>query len=317
MSKDAFRAYCEKHPELPLSLQYDWISGIAPDTNWGVCFAGDPSDPKGYLVYFIKRKYGFRKITIPPLTPYLGPWIIYPPEQKRSQRYGYEKKVMDELIEGLPPHDDLTLHFHPEVTNWLPFYWKGFRETLRYTYQLPEGKDPGTLFDGLRGNIRRAIRKAEKQLEIVPSDGIDALHDIKLRDYRDKGIPMSYDRSYFHRIDSILAPKGQRELLYAVDEKGNTHGGIYLTMDRNICYYLIGAVEPSLKNDGAMPLLMWKAIEKAASRGLRFDFEGSMIEPIERFFRSFGAEQVPYHHVSKTPSVLLRGKQALSILRGN
>jgi len=30
-----------------------------------------------------------------------------------------------------------------------------------------------------------------------------------------------------------------------------------------------------------------------------FDFEGSMIEPVERFFRSFGAQRVPYFGITK------------------
>jgi hypothetical protein len=30
---------------------------------------------------------------------------------------------------------------------------------------------------------------------------------------------------------------------------------------------------------------------------LKFDFEGSMIEPIERVFRGFGAIQIPYLQV--------------------
>ena len=37
-----------------------------------------------------------------------------------------------------------------------------------------------------------------------------------------------------------------------------------------------------------------------------FDFEGSMIEPVERSFRQFGAKQTPYFSVSKTPSRLLK-----------
>jgi phosphatidate phosphatase APP1 len=43
-----------------------------------------------------------------------------------------------------------------------------------------------------------------------------------------------------------------------------------------------------------------------------FDFEGSMIEPIERFFRGFGAVQTPYFHVSRSSSKLFK---ALKMLR--
>lgn len=316
MSKAAFREYCEQDPNVPIFLRYDWISGIVPEKNWGVAFSGDAKNPKGFLVYFIKKKYGFKKITLPPLTPYLGPWIIYPEGQKRSQRYGYEKKIMDELIDRLPPFDDLVLQFHPDLDNWLPFYWKGFQESTRYTYVIKDCSDPQSLFDDLRGNIRRAIRKAQKKLEVRSSESIDALHDLKIKDYQRKGMPLSYDREYFRTIDSILAPKEARKILYAVDDEGNVHGGIYLVMDARTCYYLVGAIDPDAKSDGSMSLLMWEGIQEASRRGLAFDFEGSMIEPIERFFRSFGSEQVPYHRIARTPSLLLRGLESIKALKG-
>ena len=41
----------------------------------------------------------------------------------------------------------------------------------------------------------------------------------------------------------------------------------------------------------------------------RFDFEGSMLQPVERFFRAFGARQVQYPHVSRGCS--LRGRLAV------
>lgn len=312
MDKEAYKAYCQKDSELPLFLHYDWVTAVAPPENWGVVFSGEPQDPKGFLVYFIKKKFGFRKITLPPLTPFMGPWVIYPEGQKRSQRYGHDKKVMDELIEQLPSHDDLILQFHPSVTNWLPFFWKGFREETKYTYRLQDTSDTQMLFDGMRGNIRRAVRKAAKKLEVSSSDSVEEIHDLKLKDYAAKGISLNYDRAYFRAIDRALAPKGARRILYATDGEGNVHGGIYLVMDGRTCYYLVGAIDPESKSDGAMSLLMWEGIQEASRQGLAFDFEGSMIEPIERYFRSFGAEQVPYHSIASTPSYLLRSAKALN-----
>jgi hypothetical protein len=61
---------------------------------------------------------------------------------------------------------------------------------------------------------------------------------------------------------------------------------------------------------------MWEAIRYSARVTQRFDFAGSMLEPIERFFRGFGAMQMPYHSLSKTPSRLLRMQQSLlSVIR--
>ncbi len=316
MGKTRFRELCEQDPTIPIFLRHEWISTVAANENWGVVFSGDPKSPKGFLVYFLKRKFGVKKITLPPLTPYLGPWIYYPHGQKTARKHGYEKQVMEELIDQLPSFDEAVLQFHPSIRNSLPFYWKGYQETMRYTYRIDTQEGLEHIFNGMRGNIRRAIRKAEKKMEVQGSTSIDELHDLKLADYEEKGEKLNYDRAYFRRIDELLAPNGQRDLLYAIDENGRVHGGIYLIYGPYACYYLIGAVDPSLKDQGAMSLLMWKGIEKAQQKGLIFDFEGSMIEPIERFFRSFGAEQVPYHQVSKTSSLISKSRKALKILRG-
>nr|HPR68216.1 methicillin resistance protein [Kiritimatiellia bacterium] len=47
-------------------------------------------------------------------------------------------------------------------------------------------------------------------------------------------------------------------------------------------------------------LAVWEAIRHAKEAGLEtFDFEGSVIPPIERFFRGFGGRLTPYYTVNK------------------
>lgn len=315
-NKELHRSFCEKHPEVPIFLQYDWLNTLVPQEDWGVVIAGKEDQLKGFLVYYMKRKFGFRKITLPPLTPFLGPWIIYPEGQKLTQRIGHEKKVMDELIEQLPPYDELVLHFHPSISNWLPFYWKGFDEQTRYTYVLKDLNDLDSIFEGLKGNTRSKVRKAEKHFEVVASQDISPLHQLKIKEYAHKGLQLTYSEGYFQKMDELLASKGNRKILYAQDQEGTIHAGIYLVEDLEFCYDLISSTDPETKGKDAMTLLVWKGIEHASSQGLPFNFEGSMIEPIETFFRSFGAHQLPYHKIMKTPSFFLRGRDAIKTVLG-
>ncbi len=309
MGKEAFKKYCETRPDLPLFLQYDWISGIAREDQWDVALSHAGSEITGFLVYFIKRKYGFSRITLPPLTPFLGPWIEHPPDQKTTTRLGHEKKVMEDLIEGLPPYDDLTLNFHPGFTHWLPFYWHGFGQSTQYTYFLGP-QDPEGVFSGLKDNIKRQIRKARKTIHCEESDDIGLLHRLKQKDYAYKGRKLPYSFEHFQRIDTLCRHKECRKLLFAVDDQGFYHAGVYLVWDSGTTYYLVGASDPEYRNSGAMSLLMWEAVRASMEAGRSFNFEGSMIESIERFFRSFGATPTPYHQVRRTPSFLLRGMQA-------
>lgn len=313
MGKEAYKAYCQEHPEIPLFLRYEWIGSVADDADWGVSISGPEDELKGFFVYFIKRKYGFRRLLLPPLTPFLGPWIVYPEGQKQANRIGHEKKVMEELIKGLPPYDELIMNFHPGLKNWLPFYWKGFEQCTRYTYRIPHPIDPEGQFSQLKNNIRWDIQKAEKGLKVETSEDLDALYRIKRKDREKKGTPLDYSLDYLRSLDRSLRSNGQCQLLFATDASGKKFAGGYFVMDQNCSYYLVGGTDPDHRQSGGMSLLLWEAIKQAASRSLSFDFEGSMVPGVERFFRGFGGELLAYYQVEHTPSLLLRIRKGMRI----
>ena len=303
--KEIYRDWCERHPEVPLFLQYDWMTCVAKEQQWDVALVGSKNDVQAFMPYFKKRKLKFEIITVPPLTPYMGPWIHYPEGQKEATRLSYEKKLMEELIDQLPKTDKFIQYFHPAVTNWLPFYWRDYQQSTRYTYVIDDLSDSKTLYQNLQGNIRREISKAEKSLSISECDTVSVLHDLKQKDYQVKGQEINYSSAYFNRVYAKLKEKDACKAWIA-SEDGKPVASLLLAWDADSAYYLAGAVDPNNKNTGAMSLLMWTAIQFSAGVTNQFNFEGSMVEPIERFFRSFGAKQTPYFEIRKTNSRLLK-----------
>ncbi len=279
------------------------------DQEWGVCIDGTAKDPKGFFVYHIKKKYGLKRILMPPLTPYGGPWIFYPKGQKKASSLAHEKKVCEALIEQLPAYDELIMDFHPRFNNWLPFHWKAFFQNTLYTYRIRSAKKLEVIRSELKGSTRRALQKGEEDLEVQDSEDLEELFQLAQKDFRQKGVTLYYDKEQLQRVDRILSSKRKRRILYAKDREGRTHAGIYLVFDGTACYYLLGAGDRRFMHNGAMALLLWEGIRKANDHGLLFDLEGSMIPNVEHFFRSFGAEQTPYHHVEKSPSLLLRARK--------
>ncbi|MBE7441610.1 MAG: hypothetical protein HS119_04060 [Flavobacteriales bacterium] len=55
-----------------------------------------------------------------------------------------------------------------------------------------------------------------------------------------------------------------------------------------------------------MSLLLWEAIKRSKNKTKSFNFEGSMIESIERYFRAFGGKQTPYFEITKRTSKVLK-----------
>ena len=92
-------------------------------------------------------------------------------------------------------------------------------------------------------------------------------------------------------------------MLFAQDASGHVHAVLYVVWDRNAAFHLLSGADPELRTSGAGSLLMWEAITRARAVTDVFDFEGSMLKPVERFFRAFGSRQTPYLRVSRaTPA---------------
>jgi lipid II:glycine glycyltransferase (peptidoglycan interpeptide bridge formation enzyme) len=305
-NKDKFEKWCSVHPGIPLFLQFDWMQIVAKPEQWDVAIVESGNEIQAFMPYFKKRRLNFEVITVPPLTPYMGPWIHYPKGQKEATKLSFEKKMMDQLIAQLPKTDKFIQYFHPGITNWLPFCWSGFEQTTRYTYVIDDLSDSEVLFENLQGNIRREINKANKNLTISECVNTSILHKLKEKDYEAKRQEINYSVAYFNRVYDKLKQKNACKAWVAKDSSGREIASLLLVWDAESAYYLAGAVDPANKNTGAMSLLMWTAIQFSSGVTNAFNFEGSMVEPIERFFRSFGAKQTPYFEIRKTNSRLLK-----------
>ena len=99
------------------------------------------------------------------------------------------------------------------------------------------------------------------------------------------------------------------------DDKGNTHAAVYLVWNDDCIWYLMGGGDPNLRSSGATSLIIWHSIKFAALEQKAFDFEGSMLEPVERYFRGFGALQVPYFTVSRSNSLKFNILKSISTFK--
>lgn len=278
-------------------FQQDWWLDATAPGKWSAVEIRRGEHVAARMPYVKRIEKGMVHIGQPQLTQTLGPWIR-PSDAKQAKALADEKEFMNELIDGLPRFDVFSQRFHSSVTNWLPFHWRGFEQTTRYTYVLDDITDKDVLWSGLMENIRREIKKAQKQVVVSCAPDADKLLRLVGLTYGRQGRSSRITPSLFARIDAACSAKACHRFFFAEDEEGRTHAALYLVWDERSAYYLIGGGDPNLRTSGATSLLMWEAIQFASSVTKRFDFEGSMVEPIERFFRSFGARQSPYFHVT-------------------
>ena len=305
--KDLYRKLCAEEPTIPLFSRDWWLDAVCGD-DWDVCLVEKGGKVLASMPYYYqKNRLGMKIICQPKETQTLGPWLSLS-NAKSANRLGQEKKLMTELIHQLPKFSHFHQQWHHARTNWLPFFWHGFYQTTQYTYRIPDLSDLAKIWAGFRENIRTDIRKAKTQysLNVQRYNSIDDFLVLNAKTFERQKISPPYSRSFIKRLDNACANRGARAIFICADSEGRHHAGAYIVWDDECAYYLMGGGDPGLRSSGATSLCLWEAIQFAASKSKSFDFEGSMIEPVERFFRAFGADQTPYFSIQKTPSKILR-----------
>ncbi|MGR2882810.1 GNAT family N-acetyltransferase [Vibrio vulnificus] len=299
MKKEKYRQLCRKEESISLFCKDWWLDSVCGDA-WDVCIVEEKGQIVAALPYVLKSKLGLKFIQQPTLTQHSGPWF-----KKNAKNYSKtisnENKYIKELIEQLPSYDYLSINMHYENQNWLPFYWSNFKQTTKYTYLLPDLSDLDEVFSGFSSSYRGKIRKAEKLVNVKLSMAIEDFYSINEKTFRRQGINAPYSLEFVKRHDALLDKQNSRQIFYAHDKEGNIHSALYLTWDSKSAYVHMVGEDPEFRSSGAGILLIWEAIKytKEILKLARFDFEGSMIEAVEKVRRDCGGIQTPYFNIYK------------------
>jgi hypothetical protein len=269
------------------------------------------------MPFYKTRRFGFSVIQQPPMTAYGGPWLNYPPNLTPQKRLDFEKKVFGDLIRQLPRTAFFQQNFHPDVQNWLPFHWAGFRQTTRYTYIFNGLSDLEKIKTGFKNTLRTDLKKAEQAAEIRRDDEApELLFQLHEMSFSRKSRRPPYPFEIFRRLHSALAERSQTAIFIARDGRSNApHAGLCLVFDERRASVLLTGADPAFKTHCAAWGLFWEAMKFCSKRGLSLDFEGSMERDIERGFRAFGATLTPYHQIWRAGSRPL--EVAIKVIRGH
>ena len=246
-----------------------------------------------------RKILGFKAIRNPQYTQTLGPWIKSD-ASKYTKYLSTKKKIIEELIAQLPykPYNFfVTLDSSNEYI--LPFRWRGFQYTPSFSYRFSDLTDLDEIYKNIDSKQKTVIKKASQLLSVHDDCPLEVLFRMMQltneRQKRKKGL----NEKLILRIDNACKEHGACKLLVAKDAKGNNHAAVYLVYDEKVCYYLFGGADPQFRNSGAQSLLIWEAIKFASTVSSVFDFEGSNVEAIERFFRSFGSQFVVNYTIKR------------------
>jgi hypothetical protein len=301
IKKELYRNLCNKEISIPIFSRDWWMDAVCGEENWDVILVEKGGQVVAALPYYFRKKNKGIIIDQPPLTQKNGIWIRYPENQKLATKYSFERQIIRQVIDQLEELELISYNqnFDYSFQNWLPFYWNRFDQYSRYTYVLENLEDFEGKYSNLSHEAKKNIKKAEKLVTIKNDLCIEEFYKLNEMTYKRQSMCMPYSLDLLIKIDKACIEHNCRRIFFAEDEKGRKHAALYIVWDENSAYYIMSGADPELRNSEATSLLMWEAIKFSSMVTKKVDFEGSMIESVERFFSRFGAEQKQYFNISK------------------
>lgn len=289
----------------PIFLEDWWIKALLGEALREILW--EKGGVQAYWPMESRSKFGLKILNTPDLAPYLGPWFDFPKDVGMAKRETYLKEGVEALMQQLPDHDVLLARIHPDFEYFLPFVWQGCQLSPRVTYRLPADLDLDHVTHGMRSNVKRNLKKAGSIVETREGNSVDPLWELGLKTFERQEEKPHFHREDLHRIYEACIHRNSVKLIEAVDEKGSLHSTAMFLKDAERVYYYKGGSDPELRESEAFSAVLWEGIKWSRELGLEFDFEGSMIEPVERFFRSWGARRTVYYELRRFRNSKVKG----------
>jgi CelD/BcsL family acetyltransferase involved in cellulose biosynthesis len=173
----------------------------------------------------------------------------------------------------------------------------GFGEDAAWLHLLQLHPDPTVVAAGMRSNVSRNIRKAERSgVEVTPGktedDMAGAFYRLHVATRRRQGVPVQ-PRRFFSLFWQRLVEPGLATVLLGRVDGAPVAGGVFMTWN-GTTIYKFGASDPAFAEYRVNNLLMWRAICDACAAGSHtFDFgrTDDDNDGLRAYKRSWGAKE--------------------------
>ena len=251
----------------------------------------------GVLPTVESYKYKVKSLNLPPFTYYYGPVF--------SSNIIFDRlELITLLMDEVSSYSIIDFKFNLQNEDIYIYKSKGYIIEANPTYLF--SSENNYSIDELSRDKRRDLKKLLKLVENKKLYIIEGKGDII-----DEVIGLwkkTSERANFNPNQELLNNIVNSGINYysniVYDEKGTALAGTICPYDKKSMYHLIGA---SIKNNNkllsrANILSLFSAVKKSNSMTLNFDFEGSNILGVARFYRSMGGKPDVMYSIHKTNS---------------
>ncbi len=307
VNKQKYKVFFAEHPDICIFSSPWWLDAVCGEDCWDVTLVEKNGQVHASFPFFIHKsmRYG-TQICMPPLTQKMGPYIVYEKNLiSQTKRISYEHEIYDRIIEQLPEFNFFDVNFDQKCKNWLPFYWEGFNQTSRYSYQIHNIKDYASVKKGYAKSKRYEIPKAQKVLSLKYDLAPDIFYEYFTGVIKERGGKVSYTKEVFNSIYNAVYKHDSGRCFYCEDNAGNIHAINLTVWDRTTAYYLVAMRKKEYNTSGGTEFLVDETIKYVSQFVDTFDFEGSMMKGVEASYRNYGGEQTEYYNISKDNRLLV------------
>lgn len=301
-NKEKYLEFCKKN-YVPVFSKPWWMDAAVGTENWDVFILEESGAFWCAMPYYITQKNGYKIITKAPNTQNNGIIFSYPQGQKLPAKLSFQEKCIERTCDyieslGLAKYEQ---QFHYSFQNWLPFFWRRYQSVVRYTYVIDTSAEWETIEGNFTSNVRKELKRSRQFVTLREEElAIDEFYNINKMSFERQGKEIPYSIEFVKNIYEACKNHHSGQVISAEDRDGNIHSAAFLIWDEKSLYYLLNGTNPEYKSSQANYYLINEGIKIAKEKGLLFDFEGSVIRPIERAFRGFGGEPKAYFRISKT-----------------
>lgn len=236
---------------------------------------------------------------LPVKSKYKIPYLVQP---VLSQQLGiFSKKeinepIVDEFVKRIP-HYSYELNLNEYNFHSKALIYPNFTLDLNQPYEK--------ITEAYSKNTKRNIDKAEK-LNLIVKEEISLTQFIEFYYSVEKKFPHVQKNVFTKLIERGIEKKSIT--LYGVySAKDTLIAALCILKSNNRMIYLLPVSSAEGKSSFAMFYLINFLINKEANNNKIFDFEGSRIEGIARFYKGFGAKNKPYYILKRfRPSFLIK-----------
>lgn len=272
-------------------LHSNYLDEVAPD--WGVL----RNEQNIQFPIWLRKRFGLKMIRQPLFVQHFRPVITGFGET-------FELTSLLEQLQRMAAVVELQIDLPPQA---LPQPRpKGWKVQERTSYRLPLTDTPEALRAQYSKHHKRLLKKEDPMQLGVSSDQADFIQLLKAELPALTGLPASR----FNQVQNLItwiSIKRRGQLFTATDGQQLLAACYILhSGDRLLYQWAVSSAEGKARQ--AMHRLIDHVLVAYAGSGLEFDFEGSMLPGLQRFYAGFGAKPYLYMRLvhSKLPSLLNR-----------